>query len=824
MYLYDPEHSSTNPNDTAISAANATSLKMIWSSQITNESPIASTIAAATEVVGDTAYVGDWDGNETAVNALTGQVLWQRFLGQTSVPNCNSPRGVTSSAAIYNGTVYVGGGADWWYALNATTGATEWQTYVGDSNASGGNYNWASPVIYNGYEYIGAASDCDLPLVRGELMQVSLTTHAVVHTFYTVPTGQTGGTVWTTPTFDPELNTIFVATGNCYHDEYSESPYCGGMVALNMSDISLGSCAATCDDSETLGHWQDVTCIPAISDCDIPTTPTLFVNSHGTQLVEVGDKNGTMWAFDADDLNAGPVWHTRIAHGGNLETGRGLAATAVFDGKYLIDAGQASIKGGLYNGSLAALYPDNGTIAWQTPLPNHQTTFGAVIYENGVIIEGGANLDKDSQNPYNGTMFVLNASSGKILWQYATPGLFYDSATVALGHIYIGNFLGTLYCFGPPQTFKITSFSAAPSVISLGNSTTLTVSATGGSLPYSYFYSGLPTGCLTANSSTLICKPTETGTFPISVQVTDSVGMILSAQTSLTITLKTLYTVTFTESGLPTGTSWSVTLNGSLESSTTTSIVFMESNGMYPYTVGAVVGYTPSPPSGTVEVSGAAVAKGVTFTSTSATRYTLSVQESGLPTGTNWSITVAGVELASTTSTISTQEANGTYAVTVGTVAGYTVNLTSFSITIAGASAMQSVSWSAVSVGLFAIIFLQTGLPSGSGWGVTLAGSLSTSTGSTITFNDETNGNYSFTISAVGGYTATPGSGTVHVQDQNVTQSISFSSTTTAGSSGLTTTEYVIIGVVVLVIAGCIAAVLLTRNRRRPPPPAEPAP
>ena len=246
--------SPTNPNDTAISAANATSLKMIWSSQITNESPIASTIAAATEVVGDTAYVGDWDGNETAVNALTGQVLWQRFLGQTSVPNCNSPRGVTSSAAIYNGTVYVGGGADWWYALNATTGAMEWQTYVGDSNASGGNYNWASPVIYNGYEYIGAASDCDLPLVRGELMQVSFTRRTQSSTpSIPEPTGQTGGTVWTTPTFDPELNTSSSPPpGTAIMTNTASHRTAGGMVALNMSDISLGSCAATCDNSETL--------------------------------------------------------------------------------------------------------------------------------------------------------------------------------------------------------------------------------------------------------------------------------------------------------------------------------------------------------------------------------------------------------------------------------------------------------------------------------------------------------------------------------------------------------------------------------------------
>ncbi len=50
------------------------------------------------------------------------------------------------------------------------------------------------------------------------------------------------------------------------------------------------------------------------------------------------------------------------------------------------------------------------------------------------------------------------------------------------------------------------------------------------------------------------------------------------------------YNVTFTETGLSAGTMWSVTLNGSLESSTTTSIVFVEVNNTYSFNVSAVSG------------------------------------------------------------------------------------------------------------------------------------------------------------------------------------------------------------------------------------------
>jgi len=65
-----------------------------------------------------------------------------------------------------------------------------------------------------------------------------------------------------------------------------------------------------------------------------------------------------------------------------------------------------------------------------------------------------------------------------------------------------------------------------------------------------------------------------------------------------------LYRVTFHETGLPSGTPWSVTLNGITESSTGASISFWDPNGTYAFTVGSVSGYTPHPSLGAVLVSG----------------------------------------------------------------------------------------------------------------------------------------------------------------------------------------------------------------------------
>jgi subtilase family serine protease len=77
------------------------------------------------------------------------------------------------------------------------------------------------------------------------------------------------------------------------------------------------------------------------------------------------------------------------------------------------------------------------------------------------------------------------------------------------------------------------------------------------------------------------------------------------------------YTVTFTESGLASGTSWSVTFNGTAQSSTGTSIQFSVTNGSYSYTVGSVSGYTVSPSSGSVTVSGSAQSISIVYTASS---------------------------------------------------------------------------------------------------------------------------------------------------------------------------------------------------------------
>jgi PKD repeat protein len=86
---------------------------------------------------------------------------------------------------------------------------------------------------------------------------------------------------------------------------------------------------------------------------------------------------------------------------------------------------------------------------------------------------------------------------------------------------------------GPPV---ISAFSATPATVEVGTPTTLQVTASGGVPPLYYNYTGLPAGCLWADTPSLSCTPTASGTFTVRVYVNDSDHMSATTTTVLTVT------------------------------------------------------------------------------------------------------------------------------------------------------------------------------------------------------------------------------------------------------------------------------------------------
>ncbi len=90
---------------------------------------------------------------------------------------------------------------------------------------------------------------------------------------------------------------------------------------------------------------------------------------------------------------------------------------------------------------------------------------------------------------------------------------------------------------------------------------------------------------------------------------------VKGAPVSQLVLFTMLYSVTFTESGLPSGTAWYVNFSNAMESGpiTGTSYSFSLTNGTYSYTVSKVSGLSVSPSSGSITVNGSSISIAVTF-------------------------------------------------------------------------------------------------------------------------------------------------------------------------------------------------------------------
>jgi len=152
------------------------------------------------------------------------------------------------------------------------------------------------------------------------------------------------------------------------------------------------------------------------------------------------------------------------------------------------------------------------------------------------------------------------------------------------------------------------------------------------------------------------------------------------------------YNVWFNESGLPGGTLWWVYLNGVAGFSTTASVLFSEPNGTYAFQAASLPDYTTSPTAGSITVSGNHTARAMTFLPFP----TVTFVESGLKSGTVWSVTLDGTTEFSSGSYLTFSIANGTYSFGVGTVSQYTASPSSGSVAVAGGNQTRSIAFSPV--------------------------------------------------------------------------------------------------------------------------------
>src|SRR5579859_74885 len=170
---------------------------------------------------------------------------------------------------------------------------------------------------------------------------------ALQATWHSIPSGETGASVWSTPaTSTLGDGSIFVTTGNANGTQANQALYGESIVRLSGHNLSL------------LDSWQ----VPASqrsNDGDFGGSPTDFtadLDGTSTPMVGACNKNGLYYAFKQDDLAAGPVWEYQMTEpsGTGPDANGECDAAAIWDGTRLIEGGgnTTTINGTTYQGSV----------------------------------------------------------------------------------------------------------------------------------------------------------------------------------------------------------------------------------------------------------------------------------------------------------------------------------------------------------------------------------------------------------------------------------------------------------------------------------------
>jgi outer membrane protein assembly factor BamB len=461
-YLGGVTRLSQSTTEVTINQSTVAGLKTLWTYSTGG--------SVLSQIVEDnaTVFAGAGDGYEYALNATTGALLWRTFLGQmtpsTNDTGCEEDGqpalGVTSTATVSNGTVYVGGGYPYLYALNERTGQILWRTLIGVNPLGHGFYNWASPLVYAGYAYVGIASVCDEPLIGAGLDRISLATHAVVDYFNTSVPGTVGSSVWGSPSLNPATNTVFLSTGNPLTN--TPTSYSEAIIALNATTLRYTA------------EFQ-VPTAQVTGDGDFGITPTVFTPPGGVPLVSGENKNGYLYVLYQSNMSL--AWEAKIccsAEGSTAGGGdNGHTSNAYANGVLYVVAPDSMVDGKFVNGTTLAFNARTGTLLWQDGLSASPAGgYAAPLFFNDLLLV-----------PSDQTIYVLNATSGAPLTQLVPGGAIAAPASVARGQIYVGTEESRVFDL---DTSLISHVQITPRTGGAPLTVVYSVQGEGGLLPYTY--------------------------------------------------------------------------------------------------------------------------------------------------------------------------------------------------------------------------------------------------------------------------------------------------------------------------------------------------
>jgi polyvinyl alcohol dehydrogenase (cytochrome) len=451
MYTHDPSGSRDNTGETLLGPNNVAGLQVKWAF------PTQSAIAGTPAVVNNVVYAADTSGTVYAVTS-EGKLLWEHRL---TVPMQSPPQlpftpslELTSSLLVTRHTIIVGDLGGYIHGLDIITGAELWTIRPNDSPAAS---IYSSATMVGNDVAIGIASVEELamlltphyvPSFRGSVVLLDPTNGHIIWQSYTISAaeraaGSTGAAEWSTPTYDPTSNTIYVTTGNNYTDPATVTS--DAVIALDAVDGHIKWV-----DQLTQGDVWNWTLLGSANptDFDFADSPHIYWIG-GREVVGAGQKTGFYHVLDAA-TGAEITSPLQVAPDGLL--GGIFADSAVANGVAFINGtAWPNLGGPPLGGSLTAIGGNGSQQLWRTvtAAPNQS----GIAVANGVVYF--QSLD--------GNLYAVDAATGKVLATVHTGGYGRESGpSVSRGQVYIGT--GDVL----DGSFNFTSLSGPGAIICLG--------------------------------------------------------------------------------------------------------------------------------------------------------------------------------------------------------------------------------------------------------------------------------------------------------------------------------------------------------------------
>lgn len=270
-----------------ITPDNVHRLGLAWSFQTGMSAQIKSTPILANGILYLTAPDNLW-----ALDVRTGRQLW-RYTYPTNDGFHIGHRG----AAVYKDFVYLTTPDAHLVALDARNGKVRWNVVIADSQK--GYWSTFAPLIVRNHLLVGVSGDFDnLP---GMLKSIDPETGKTQWIFYSTPPpgvsdppsgGATGGQMWMTGTYDPELDLVYIGTGNPTPvlnggARPGDNPWTCSIVAINpeTGELRWGFQASPHDT-----HDWDAAEVPVLVDAEFRGTPR--------KLLLQASRNGYFFVLD----------------------------------------------------------------------------------------------------------------------------------------------------------------------------------------------------------------------------------------------------------------------------------------------------------------------------------------------------------------------------------------------------------------------------------------------------------------------------------------------------------------------------------------------